>query len=1379
VTHAPRARRPFAARATAIAAAAILLPLGVGGAAAAASGATAAKPRPNQHDRLLHTPTAGSIRSLAGLPASGRVAVMLQLDAKPAAQAYSSALHLGLHAAGTASRLATARVRTQQHQVEATFSRPATRATTLFQVHALYAGVAVVTDASRLAALAALPNVKAIHVLTPKSIDNANTVPLTAAPQAWESGASGTGKGVTIGIIDSGIDYTHADFGGPGTVAAYNAARAASAAEPTYPDPAKVAGGYDFAGDAYDAAAPLGNPALIPHPDDNPLDCDGHGTHVAGTAAGYGVAADGSTFHGPYDTSTPFSSLKIGPGMAPGAKLFALKVFGCKGDTDLISEALDWAADPNGDGDLNDHLDVVNMSLGSDFASPEDPDSVATNNAVLAGITVAAAIGNAGDAFEVGGSPGNASRAIAVAASDDNTDTWDGVAAKFDGTDAPGSPFPGELSTSYDWTNKPGVTDAPLAEISSDWTDADVATTNADGCDPLTSAQAAKVAGKVAFLYWTDNDVNRRCGSAARSANVRAAGAIGALFGDDSNRFAAGIVGDSIIPVMITSKDARDEIQTALNGSHAVTVTLTGALRLAVKNVLTGAEDPTDAIVGFSSRGITQSDNVKPDVSAPGNSIVSAAFGTGAGGAVESGTSMATPHVAGEAALVIAAHPDWRPEQVKAAIMDTATHHVYPLPAHGGAALGVLRAGAGRIDAQAAVDTDSLAYVVNDPGVVSVTFGTLDATGDLTRTKQVRIENDGASSNTYTLSVEDVDTLPGASFSVSPSSVTLPADTSREVTVTLTVDAAALTHKPDPSLDLDPLGTGGVLDRDWASYASARLVVNPTSGDTLNVPLYAAPRPASAMHAAGTPALSGSGHIAAGTLTLAGTGLAQGSGVAAEQSTVSAFELQGVSPRMPDCGSDGSLSLLIGCIPYEDVRSADLRYVGAATDAPAVISAGGNPFQNPATLGSNPPAYLYFAVTAYAPWRTAQGLQEYDVLIDTDGDGQPDLVVFNDRVTTSAGDPVDVFLSTTVSLRDGDGQAIVDQELLNAAPGEFDTRKIGSDAMVLPVEINELAHPVDPGTGDPILDENGKPLKPFLTAAHPRFSYSVESFNEEIGLADVAGEESVSDLLDPNAPLVSPFSFDPTHPGLAATSAGEPVLADDSPGATLSVRLDRATVGIDGGRGLLLIHHLNATGSRAEVVGITPDASRTSLALSTSRAGYWSTKRATATVSIVGNPTHPSGGTVQFKSGSTLIATGTLVNGKVTVTLPRLHIRTHHITATLVASAALSGSTSTARTLVVTKSASKVSLTAPATVSHRAHAEARVKVSVPGSLHHPTGTVTVYDGTSAIAHGTLRKGALTLTLPHLAKGTHTLVVRYAGDSTVAAGTSSEVTVRST
>ena len=101
----------------------------------------------------------------------------------------------------------------------------------------------------------------------------------------------------TVAIIDTGVDYTHADFGGPGTVP-----------RTTRPSPTrqprdvsrhhKVAGGYDFAGDSYDADPQSDGLPAVPHPDSNPLDCDGHGSHVAGTAAGYGEAADGSTYTG-------------------------------------------------------------------------------------------------------------------------------------------------------------------------------------------------------------------------------------------------------------------------------------------------------------------------------------------------------------------------------------------------------------------------------------------------------------------------------------------------------------------------------------------------------------------------------------------------------------------------------------------------------------------------------------------------------------------------------------------------------------------------------------------------------------------------------------------------------------------------------------------------------------------------------------------------------------------------------------------------------------------------------------------------------------------------------------------------------------------------
>src|SRR5438046_7606858 len=112
----------------------------------------------------------------------------------------------------------------------------------------------------------------------------------TCSPQAGQGRPGLHGEHVRIAVIDTGVDYTHANFGGPGTVAAWNAAFANSTlpADPTLfgPDAPKVKGGTDLVGDAYDASDPNHN---TPMPDPNPLDCNGHGSHTSGTATGLGV----------------------------------------------------------------------------------------------------------------------------------------------------------------------------------------------------------------------------------------------------------------------------------------------------------------------------------------------------------------------------------------------------------------------------------------------------------------------------------------------------------------------------------------------------------------------------------------------------------------------------------------------------------------------------------------------------------------------------------------------------------------------------------------------------------------------------------------------------------------------------------------------------------------------------------------------------------------------------------------------------------------------------------------------------------------------------------------------------------------------------------
>ncbi|WP_033821442.1 S8 family serine peptidase, partial [Kitasatospora sp. MBT63] len=960
----------------------------------------------------------------------------------------------------------------------------------------------------------ALPGVRAVHPITLKQRANSYSVPLTGAPQVWSpaAGEGNTGRGVRIGVIDSGIDYTHADFGGPGTEAAFKAVDGARPAPAALFPNDKVAGGRDLVGDDYNPDPSAEHSQPEPHPDANPIDCalNGHGTHVAGTAAGYGVAADGRTYRGPYRPGLDPAGFKVGPGAAPEAQLYAIRVFGCTGSTDQLAQALDVAADPDGDGDLSDRLDVVNLSLGSSFGDPADADALAADRLAELGTVVVAAAGNEGDVYAIGGSPGIAPRVIAVAASVDQHTDADGIRVL----------APAALA---------GLVPAHWSAQYREWSTADVSgelarpADQSDGCTAFTPADAARLKGRVALLTWRTKDADRACGSAARADHAADAGALGALFAADGDHLGE-LAGDDRVPVAILARADGERLTSALaEGPVRVQLAVPGdALRGSVAQ-----EQPqrVDTLTSFTSRGIGLPGLVKPDLAAPGETIWSARAGSGTAGIREDGTSMATPHIAGLAALVRAAHPDWSVEEVKAALMNTAGD-TWLGDGHGGPVYGPERTGAGRVQVDRAVRTPAVAYAAGEgavPGAVGLSFGPVAVSRPTETVREVEVRNLGDTPVSYTTGYLAATGLAGASFEPSPARVDVPAGGTARVRVALRVPGQ-VERQPDPTIDT----LQGGRARGYRGELSGRLLLTPVSGDApeLRVPLFAAVRAASDLTAGLQLKSARQGST---LLALGGTGAPSTAGA-----LVSAFQLGGEGERWPDCPAAGL------CVDAPSERAANLRAAGAASDAPAV---GGDPLAH---------GTLYLAAALWAPAATPAAQFGVRASLDTDGDGRTDAVVSADRLRGS-----DVLVARTVDARTG---RELDVQPLNARWGDSDTGLLDSDTLVLPVRLAAL---------------------PGLSASAARIRYGLWT-GFALGGVPSAADALSSIGLQGERPTLS---IDVLHPALDVRSPADgpaAIAAPAGPGTVLDVRKGP---GGDTAR-LLLVHHLNPDGRRAQLVSL-------------------------------------------------------------------------------------------------------------------------------------------------------------------------------------------------
>ena len=993
----PRSVRRWKALVTGAAATAVVASLGMSAPVWAASGSgdagTAPVPSIAPGSAAAHLKLAPELQAASAAPRS----VFVQLSG-------SGAVDAGSAAAAKSRRSDVSR--SAKDAVAAAKAKDAS-ATELYTVSNAVPGFAVTADQAAIDAIAARSDVVKITPLTPKTLENASTAQLTKAVNEWQAG--NLGKGVKVGIIDTGIDYTHADFGGPGTVAAWNAAHANSAG-PWTPT-AKVVGGYDFVGDDYDAE-PTDTDTYqpVPHPDSNPLGCNSHGTHVAGIVGGYGENADGTTFTGDYGslTSDDLYNMKVGPGMAPLASLYALKVFGCAGSTNVVIPALDWALDPNGDGNFSDHLDIVNLSLGSDFAPADDPENAVIDTLAQHGVLPVIAMGNAGDITDAGGSPGNATRSLAVASTVDAYQLRDGL--KVNAPADVAGVADGQFSIAYPWTGASPVTGQVVVSPAD----------NKDGCQPYSAADAALIAGKVVWQYWDDNDATRACGSAARGANAAVAGAVGAIFTSQLDVFAAGITGDARIPIIQLPKAQTDRLQPAAEAG-TLNVTFDPALAASVKSITPGI---TDTLSSFSSRGTHGSVGVvKPDIAAPGDTIASAGLGTGNGVLVDSGTSMATPNVAGIAALVKLAHPQWSTEQLKADLMNTAGHDVYSGDGQTGPIYGPNRVGAGRVDAQAAVGNDLLVYDTDVAGAVSASFGVITApisSRQVTQHRTLTVQNTGPQTKVVAVSYQAITAEPGVSYSVSPSRLAVAPGRSARVTVTATVTASALRKTIDPTED--PMSGIGV-PRSFLSDASGRVLVAEPGKSALRVPVYAAAKPTSQTRTTLTKPRHGT--QAATALQISGAGVDQGTGATRFASVASVLTLGASSGQEKPCASNQTS----GCLYLPSDAAADLRYVGAGS--------------TPDANGSYADGWLYFGVNTWGQAATFGHTVSPFVQLDTTGDGVPDFEVDSEFVSGT-----DVPVATLYDLNRG---VAVDQEPINTVFGDVDTNEFDTDTVLLPV----------------------------------------------------------------------------------------------------------------------------------------------------------------------------------------------------------------------------------------------------------------------------------------------------------------------------------------
>jgi len=691
----------------------------------------------------------------------GRISVILTL-ADPPLAAYSRSLAgrssaRRLSTSSVAAKAYIARLQRAQRAAAATLKRAVPEARVRRNYTILLNGMAVELPATELARAVKLSFVRKLYPSYRYTLA-LNRSPGLIGAGALAAAGGGSGEGIKIAVVDDGVDPESRFFNPEGF--SYPPGFPKGGTKWTTP---KVIVARAFVGAGADERSRLA------------LDrrASFHGTHVGGIAAGNsGTTAPRGGDH----PETPGLS-----GVAPRAQIGNYRIFnvptpvGHVGNTTEIVAAFESA--------VRDGMDVINFSGGGPQTDPlSDALTEAVRNVAAAGVVPVISAGNDRDDYGLGsaGSPGTAPDAISVAALS-NSHVF-APALSVTAPDAPGvlrriplargagDPTPTAWATS----------DQQLVDVGT-LLGANAAPVPRNLCGPpgnvnggASPLPAGSLAGAIALVS------RGTCTFASKAARVKAAGAIGIVIVDNRPGEANGIPLELAVPGgMIADRDGA-ALHAYLAGRGGRTGIRIGRDHEELQTGRSGI------VTSFSSGGLTAFGHLlKPDIGAPGGAILSSTLSI-AGGPFASfdGTSMAAPHIAGAAALLLQRHPGWTPRQVKSALVSTAatawadTARTVEAP--------VLTTGSGQADVLAANDPK----LFTDP--VSLSYADLNVThGPASKSLLLAVADAGGGAGTWTIEVRPQSQPSGVAIVV-PGSITLPpgGDTQVPVTARASADSA-------------------------------------------------------------------------------------------------------------------------------------------------------------------------------------------------------------------------------------------------------------------------------------------------------------------------------------------------------------------------------------------------------------------------------------------------------------------------------------------------------------------------------------------------------------------------------------------------------------